>query len=112
MDRSIVFTRPFRSDAKKLAKSYPKVKAQIRGLVDNLKRGHIEGDRMQGVGGAVVYETRLPNPDASKGKSGGFRMVYHVGARSITLIAICTRKDWHRINPARIRQLLKDLHLS
>ena len=111
-NKPVVSTLWFNDDLDKLARKYPNVTRQVEELVDQLEKGRYPGDRMRGVQGAMALETRMKNPDARKGASGGFRAVYHVGAERITLLAISTRSKPYRVSPSRIAQVLKDLNLS
>ena len=45
--------------------------------MERLSSGETPGDRVQGVG-HVVYKVRVPNSDARRGTSGGYRVVYYV----------------------------------
>ena len=111
-NKPVVSTFWFNADIDKLVRKYPKVTRQLEELVDQLEQGHYPGDRMRGVRGAMALETRMKNPDARKGSSGGFRIVYYVGDDRITLLAISTRSKPEKVSSARIANILKDLDLS
>ena len=110
--KPVVSTLWFNDDVDRLAKKYPNVSKQLEQLVDQLEQGQYPGDRMRGVQGAMALETRVKNPDARKGASGGFRVVYHVGNERVTLLAISTRNKPYRVSSARIAQVLRELDLS
>ncbi len=68
----VFITEEFDRETRRLAKKYRNVGEQIDALRGRLLAGEQLGDRMQGTN-AEVYKIRLPNPDAQRGKSGGFR---------------------------------------
>lgn len=68
------------------------------------------GDRLRGAGG-YVYKTRLANPSARRGKSGGFRVAYHVGKDQITLLAVCIKPKCDAVRPRQIQRILNELGL-
>lgn len=87
----ILLTSRFRSQLKKLRKPYRKVNDDVGELVSALEAGARPGVLLQGVGGREVYKVRLPNSSARIGKSGGFRVEYHVGADVISLFLIWSK---------------------
>lgn len=87
-----VFLTPrFRSQLKKLKKSYRKVNDDVGTLVSALEAGQKPGILLHGVGGREVYKVRLPNTSAGIGKRGGFRVEYYVGADAISLFLIWSK---------------------
>ena len=87
----VYLTPRFRSQLKKLRKSYRKVNDDVGTLVSALEAGDRPGVLLQGVGGREVYKARLPNTSARIGKRGGFRVEYHVGADAISLFLIWSK---------------------
>ncbi len=61
--------------------------------------------------GAEVYKIRLANPSGQRGKSGGFRVAYHVGRDQVTLLAICLKPKCDEVRPQEIRRILRRLEL-
>ena len=87
----VYLTPRFKSQLKQLRKSYRKVNDDVGELVSALEEGGKPGVLLQGVGGREVYKVRLPNSSARIGKSGGFRVEYHVGADAIALFLIWSK---------------------
>ncbi|MCY3867395.1 MAG: type II toxin-antitoxin system RelE/ParE family toxin [Chloroflexi bacterium] len=87
----IFLTPRFRSQLKKLKKSYRKVNDDVGTLVSALEAGKRPGILLQGVGGREVYKVRLPNTSAGIGKRGGFRVEYYVGADTVSLFLIWSK---------------------
>ncbi len=108
----IVLTARFKSLVKKLARRYRAVTDDVEELVDELDKGQKPGDRIQNVGGAEVYKTRLQNTSARLSKRDGFRDVYHVGDNMITFLVICQKPRCADVQSARIRLLMNELDMT
>ena len=88
---NVILTPRFRLMLKKLGKTYRKAKVDIEALIDQLEAGERPGVLLQDVGGLEIYKARLPNTSARTGKSGGFRVQYHVGDEAISLFLIWSK---------------------
>jgi mRNA-degrading endonuclease RelE of RelBE toxin-antitoxin system len=78
-------------------------------LIDRLKLGEIPGDRIQGVAPYRVYKARLPNSDARRGKSGGYRVVYYLETEEQTvLLTIYSKTDQVDIPIEAIRRIIEE----
>ncbi len=71
----IVPTDVFLSDAKKLAKKYPKIKEDFFDLRNILKKDPITGNDSLG---DDMYKVRMQISDKNKGQSGGARVIIQV----------------------------------
>ena len=87
----VILTPRFRSMLKKLGKTYRKANVDVEALIDQLEAGERPGALLQGVGGREVFKVRLPNSSARIGKSGGFRVQYHVGDEAVSLFLIWSK---------------------
>ena len=110
MSLKVVFPNSFTRKANRLARKHPTLVAELRALQVQLSQGKRPGDRLQGVG-AVVFKARLANPSARRGKSGGFRIAYHIGQDQITLLAVCFKPKCDEVRPPQIRRILRELAL-
>ena len=70
-------TTLFNRSVKKLSKKYPNISNDFKKLLEQLKQGDFQGDKLQGFSGEV-YKVRVASADQNKGKQGGFRTVYYV----------------------------------
>ena len=111
MNLKVVFPNSFTRKANRLARKHPSLPSDLRVLKEQLAQGNKPGDRLKGVG-AEVYKTRLANPSARRGKSGGFRVAYHVGSEQITLLAVCLKPKCDEVRPQQIRRILRELALT
>ena len=75
---TLVRTLPiFEKRLDRFERKYPKALDEVLGLIEQLEQDQRPGDKMSGLG-FDVYKTRLRNPAARRGKSGGFRVIYYV----------------------------------
>lgn len=74
----VLTTRVFLRRLRDLLKTYPGIIADIAPLVSALKQGETPGDRVPRVKGRPIFKVRVPNRDAQRGKSGGYRVLYYI----------------------------------
>ena len=110
---NVTTTPYFDKLAKDLRKRYPNVWKDIEPLIDQLEGGEVPGDRLQQVGSYEAYKVRLPNRDARRGKSGGYRVIYHVRtAKAIYLLEIYSKSDKEDIDDAEVIAEIEDILAS
>ena len=67
------------------------------------------GDIIRGTG-YTVYQERLRNQSAGRGKSGGFRVIYYVQlADTVVLLTIYSKTDQSDISVREIRLLVAEV---
>lgn len=90
-------------------KKYSRLPDILEGLIGQLEQGDHPGDKIPGVG-YDAYKVRLPNPDAGRGKSGGFRVIYYVQlADRVVLLTIYPKSQRENIPTAEIRRIINRL---
>ena len=100
--------RPAARDLKQLSKKYPHVFDDVIDLIHRLEAGETPGDQIPGVGYSV-YKVRVKSSDLSKGKSGGYRVVYYVRLpTNVILITIYIKNERVDIAPEEIRRLIDE----
>ncbi len=105
-------TRSFDNGLKKLGRKYPTVFDAVDLLILELSEGQRPGTLYRRVG-ATVFRVRLVNRFARSGKSGGFRVAYHVSdAGTVSLIAICARSECRELHETNVRRLISNLQLQ
>lgn len=103
----VISTDPFQRRLDDLAEDYPSVFNEVERLIDQLEQQR-PGDRIPNVGYGT-YKVRLKNPDAGRGKSGGFRVIYYVRLRDrVVLLTIYTKSKQENIPAREIRRLIED----
>lgn len=102
--------KEFEKDLLKLARKYPTSINLVEKLFDAFEKGNIEGDRVPGLKlkGNRVVKTRLENPDANKGKSGGFRVIWYLitSDNEIYPLTIYSKNDQEDISKKEIMLLI------
>lgn len=104
----VELARSFVRRLKELVKKYPRATEQAQKFIAELEQGKTPGDQIQGTG-YTAYKARLANPDAGKGKSGRYRVIYYIRTvdRIIALL-IYSKSDQVDVSPDEIRQLIED----
>jgi mRNA-degrading endonuclease RelE of RelBE toxin-antitoxin system len=101
-------TPRFKKVLRKLRRKYSNVIADLTLLLDVLAQGETPGDQVTNVG-YTAYKARLPNRDAQRGKSGGYRVIYYIKtAQRVILIDIYSKSDQVDISPDEIRRLIEE----
>jgi mRNA-degrading endonuclease RelE of RelBE toxin-antitoxin system len=102
----VVFTPEFKRNLRQLAKKYRHIRNDLQSLLDELAKGSKPGDQITGIQ-HEVFKVRVGNSDARKGKSGGYRVIYHVkGEEAIVLITIYSKSDQADVSAAEIRRII------
>ncbi len=103
--------QPVIKKLKKLLKKYPHVVQELQGLIQRLEQGETPGDQIKGVK-YTTYKVRVKNSDASKGKSGGYRVVYYIRTEThVIVVMIYSKTDQADVEPDEIRQIIDNLNL-
>ena len=99
----IIPTKKFNDDVEFYIrkKKFLKIRADIKTVTDELEKGNLVGNRLEGLDvpkNIAVYKVRIANSSTNVGKSGGFRMLYYMAiADEIYLVSIYSKKDDSRI---------------
>jgi len=101
----IIPTKYFKDDIKFYIrkKKYKKIYSDIKTVTDELEKGNLVGDRLEGLNlpeNTAVYKARIANTSANVGKSHGFRLIYY------DLLAIYSKKDDIRVVSEKQIELL------
>ncbi|WP_373479903.1 type II toxin-antitoxin system RelE/ParE family toxin [Geminocystis sp.] len=104
----IKFAAQFKQDIKTLAKKYRQIKSDIKPIIEQLELGELIGVRIPETND-IFYKVRIKNSDIQKGKSGGYRLIYHVqGSTIIIMMTIYTKSEKEDISAKRIREILAE----
>lgn len=100
----------FEKDLLKIARKYPSVIEDISNLFDSFEKGEIEGNPIPRLRlkANKVFKTRMANPDANKGNSGDFRVIWYLvtANNDIYPITIYSKSDQIDITPSEITKLI------
>lgn len=98
----------FTRQLKQLVKKYQNIRSDIQPTLDALQSGETPGDRIPDIP-YTVYKQRVPNTDAKRGKSGGYRIIYYIRTETmILLFTIYTKSDVSDVPVATLIQWIKE----
>lgn len=106
MSYSIELTDNFKREAKRLAKKYPSLKAELTSLFTALE----ENPRIGTPLGSDIYKIRVAIASKNKGKSGGARVLSFVKITQTTvlLFSIYSKSEVSNLTDKQIRELIKE----
>ena len=103
---SVNYTPEFKRNLRHLAKKYRHIHDDIQPIIDQLVAGAKPGDQIAGVQ-QEVFKVRARNSDAGMGKSGGYRLLYHVRSEAeIVLITLYSKTEQGDVAAAEIRRII------
>ena len=104
--RAVFFTDEFQKQIKQLGKRFRSIIDDVEPAIAQLTAGETPGDRLEGIR-QPVFKVRLPNRDARRGKSGGYRLLYYLSTpEQIVLLTIYSKTDVSDIATAEILKYL------
>ncbi len=105
---NVVAIPTFQKALKRLSKKYSNIGSDLQVLTRELEQGATPGDQIQGLKYAV-YKVRLRNRDASKGKSGGYRVIYYLKTEEkLLLVYIYSKTERVDISADEIRRMIEE----
>ena len=108
----IIFSPLAESELKRLWKKYNNLFSDLDNLIKEIKKGNtVVADRLQGFS-IPIYKTRIRNSSSNKGKSWGFRIIYHLKINdTFYILALYSKNEMGNIDKKDIIQSLKSLEL-
>lgn len=104
----IEFTPEFKRNLRALAKRYRSIRSDVQPVIEHIQAGEFVGDRIPGTR-YVVFKVRVQNTDIQKGKSAGYRLIYHIKQPTMAvLVTIFSKAEQSDISPDRIRRILDE----
>jgi mRNA-degrading endonuclease RelE of RelBE toxin-antitoxin system len=109
MSYRFYFASSFRRSLKSLEKKYPHVKADTKTALRVLEHSPQLGDVIPGSGG--IRKLRIPNSDAARGKSGGYRLLYVIrpDRELIGLLLLYAKSERSDVTRVELIDLLRSL---
>jgi len=102
------YSAAFLHQLKRLRKKYRRIQSDLQPLLDELHSGATPGDQVQGIG-YTAHKVRLPNSDAQRGTSGGYRVIYYVQTASgRLLVTIYSKTEQSDIPADDIRRIIEE----
>ena len=111
MTSRVETTSRFNRESRRLIRKYRYLKDEQNLLKSQLQQGDRPGVRIAGTG-YDIKKVRLPNRSASRGKSGGFRVIYQdKSGVLVLLLLIYSKTERSDIPDDVIRRLITELDL-
>ncbi len=108
----VQFTPEFKRNLRTLAKKYRHIREDVDPFIEALQAGEILGDQIPGIG-YTLFKVRVRNQDITRGKSGGYRVIYYLRtSTSIILVTIYSKTEQADISAAQIRRIVGEFQKS
>ena len=106
----ILFSRTFKRQVDDLAKRYRKIKSDLTPIIEQIQTGELVGDRISGTDWLVI-KVRLKNSDINKGKSAGYRLIYHpLSPTEVLFLLIYSKSDRSDITTEEIETVIAEFY--
>lgn len=107
VSKKVFFTHEFKRNLRQLAKKYRRIQTDVQPILADLQSGNLPGDRIPGTS-IEIYKVRARNSDSTKGKSGGYRMIYqNTQENTVILITIYSKTEQSDISPQEIQAIIQ-----
>ena len=104
----VFFTPEFKRNIRALAKKYHHIQSDVQPFIDQIQRGELIGDKVQGTG-YTIFKVRIRNSNVSRGKSGGYRVIYYLKTATVViLVTIYSKTEQSDISSAKIKKILSE----
>ena len=108
----ILFSRTFKRQVDDLARRYRKIKSDLTPIIEQIQTGELVGDRISGTDWLVI-KVRLKNSDINKGKSAGYRLIYHpLSPTEVLFLLIYSKSDRSDITTEEIETVIVEFYDS
>ena len=110
MSYSIIPTRRFEREIKRLVKKYPSLKNEFSDLITKINNNPIMGIFI----GNNCYKIRLAIGSKSKGKSGGARVItyLYIETETVYLLTIYDKSEKIDLKPNELKEIINHLELD
>jgi len=109
---NVSYTHAFQRQLKRLARKYRRIRIDTQPILNQIEAGSLPGDQVAGVG-ATVFKVRVPNSDAKRGRSGGYRIIYYLQTDDdIVLLSIYSKSEQGDISSSELQSLLRTTSLG
>jgi len=104
----IEFSSQFKKDLKRLDKKFRSIRMDIDSFTDQLEKGETPGDQLQRAQ-YTIYKARVRNSDLSRGKSGGYRVIYYIKmAHRLVLVTMYTKTEQDTVSLEQIQRIIEE----
>ncbi|MDF0556696.1 type II toxin-antitoxin system RelE/ParE family toxin [Kamptonema sp. UHCC 0994] len=105
----VYFADQFQSNLRALSKKYRHIRSDVQPIIEQLQVGELPGNQISGIDD-IVFKVRVKNSDIKKGKSAGYRLIYHVQIPTIIfLMTIYAKSEQVDISASEICRIISEL---
>lgn len=105
---TLTYSTAFKRQLKRLGRKYRHIQSDISPVIDQLTQGDTPGEQVPDLD-YTIYKARIRNTDAKRGKSGGYRIIYHLLTNSdCMLIAIYSKSKRVDISASEIKEIISE----
>lgn len=105
---TLIYSAAFKRQLKRLSRKYRHIRSDISPVIDQLIQGDTPGEQFPGLD-YTIYKVRARNTDAKRGKSGGYRIVYHLPTDSDRmLVSIYSKSKQVDISASEIKEVISE----
>jgi mRNA-degrading endonuclease RelE of RelBE toxin-antitoxin system len=110
MSYSIIVTRRFEKELKRLSRKFPSFKEEFAKLIVKISENPLLGTSI----GNCCYKIRLAISSKGRGKSGGTRVITYVyiGAKTVYLLTIYDKSEKNDLKPNELKTMVDSLELD
>ena len=110
MNYSIIVTRRFEKELKRLSKKFPSLKNEFTQLIADITENPITGTFI----GNNCYKIRLAVGSKGKGKSGGTRIItyLYIETETVYLLTIYDKNEKSDLKPNELKEMVNRLELD
>jgi len=106
-----LLTPTFEKQIKRFLKKYPHIIDDLDNFKKDFLTGRVKSNAIPGCGGKI-YKTRIKSTDITKGKRGGYRLIYYLEKDIIIFLTIYVKPEKKDITAKEIKTILKEIGLE
>lgn len=104
----VLFSRSFKRQVRELAKRYRQIQSDLVPIIEQIQSGDLVGDRISGTN-YLVIKVRIKNSDIKKGKSAGYRLMYHpLSMTEVLFLSMYSKSDRSDISTEEIEEVIAE----
>ena len=104
----VEYTPEFKRNLHVLSKKNRHIRSDIQPIIEQLQRREIIGNQIPGMH-HTLFKVRIRNSDIQKGKSSGYRLIYHLRtSTNIVLITVYSKLEQADISTDQIRHIVNE----
>ncbi|MBL7975148.1 MAG: type II toxin-antitoxin system RelE/ParE family toxin [Candidatus Kapabacteria bacterium] len=110
MSYSVLITKRFEKELKRLVKKYPSLLSEFSALLEAITENPTSGVPL----GNHCYKIRLAIKSKGKGKRGGARVItyVYVSEETVYLLTVYDKSEFENVLPSELKLIIESIELS